>query len=148
MNTERLSVHELRARYGEAKRTRKRSINLSSDVQWGLGAKVPKPSKYGNKRVRVDGYDFDSKAEAKRYAELRLLQRAGNIKTLSVHPRFPLEVNGVVVTVYEGDFQYWLDGTHSVVEDVKGSPTRLFKLKEKMMKAAYPSIELRIIPVK
>ena len=39
-------------------------------------------TKYKNKKVSVDGIEFDSKLEANRYCELKLLQRANEIKNL------------------------------------------------------------------
>ena len=43
--------------------------------------KKPRKSKYGNIKTRVDGILFDSKKEAKRYLELKLLEKAGRIVT-------------------------------------------------------------------
>jgi IS30 family transposase len=99
-------------------------------------------SKYGNRAVEIDGYRFASKAEAWRYQELRIMERAGAIRNLEVHPRYPLVVNKVVVGHYEADFTYQQgeDGAlETVVEDVKSPPTRtaLYRLKRKMMLAEY-----------
>lgn len=52
----------------------------------------PKPSKYGNEPVWIDGIRFDSKAEGKRYAELKLLQAAGEIAELKFQPKFKMTV--------------------------------------------------------
>ena len=48
-------------------------------------------SKYGSRKVRVDGLSFDSQAEANRYAELLLLAQAGEIADLRVHPSWVLQ---------------------------------------------------------
>ena len=48
-------------------------------------------SKYNAKRVKRDGYTFDSKAEAKRYWELKQLEKAQEIAFLEVHPKFILQ---------------------------------------------------------
>lgn len=96
-------------------------------------------SKYGAVKTELDGITFDSKAEAKRYAELRILARAGLISDLKLQPKFPLEVNGLVVATYIADFSY-RDGTQGVVvEDVKSAPTRtdVYLLKKKLMKALH-----------
>ena len=95
-------------------------------------------SKYRNKRVTLDGYRFDSQAEARRYQELRLLHQAGEIEELLVHPKFKLVVNGVLICTYTADFQYRENG-EKVVEDVKSKPTITYsyKLKKKLMKAVY-----------
>jgi len=63
---------------------------------------------------------MDSKAEAKRYAELRLMERYNDIGALEVHPRFPCTVNGVLVCTYIADFAY-VDRSGRVIEDVKGN---------------------------
>lgn len=42
----------------------------------------PKKSKYGAVKTEVDGIMFDSKREASRYQELRLLEQAGEIANL------------------------------------------------------------------
>ena len=46
--------------------------------------------KYGNRKVTVDGVVFDSKREAARYKELKLLQEAGEIKGLQMQVPFEL----------------------------------------------------------
>ena len=48
-------------------------------------------SKYGAIRTTVDGVTFASKAEARRYAELKLLEQAGEIKGLELQPKFDIE---------------------------------------------------------
>lgn len=94
-------------------------------------------SKYGAVRTEVDGISFASKKEARRYGELKLLQRAGKIENLSLQPRFPLVVNGLKVCTYVGDFLYGIPGDASslVVEDAKGFKTPEYKLKAKLFKA-------------
>lgn len=101
-------------------------------------AEIPqkKPSKYRNKKVRADGYTFDSKAEHKRYEQLVLLERAKLITELGIHVRFPIVVNGQKVCVYESDFVYFDAGGKQIVEDVKGVRTALYQLKKKLMRAA------------
>ena len=91
-------------------------------------------SKYGAQRTQIDGITFDSKAEAARYADLRLLSRAGEISDLTLQPEFPFEVNGQRVFTYQADFSYRQDGA-LVIEDVKGFDTRMSKLKRKIIEA-------------
>lgn len=113
------------------------------------------PNKYGAKRVQVDGIWFDSKAEARRYGTLKMLEKAKNskIRDLKTHPKFELWANGVLICIYTLDFQYTeIDGYNNslgiIVEDVK-SPTTAkkadYKLRVKLFKANYPSIEFREI---
>ena len=47
-------------------------------------------SKFGAKKVERDGHKFDSKHEAGRYTELKLLQRAGKITDLRLQVPFLL----------------------------------------------------------
>lgn len=47
-----------------------------------------KKNKYSNKKVTIDGITFDSKKEANRYCELKLLQRAGKIKNLQMQVKY------------------------------------------------------------
>lgn len=97
-------------------------------------------AKYHNKKVTIDGIKFDSKAEGKRYQELKLLERAGEITCLQVHPMFRLldghDWNGVHYrpVSYYADFSYYEHESGKVViEDVKGVETAVFRLKLKML---------------
>lgn len=95
-------------------------------------------SKYHNSHVVEDGITFDSKAEARRYQELKLLQAAGEIKHLECQPRYPLIVNGVRVGEYRGDFRYTVTATDRIVtEDVKGCRTQVYALKKRLVEALY-----------
>lgn len=87
--------------------------------------------KYGAVATVVDGIRFASKKEAKRYTELKLLEKAGHITNLKRQVRYKLQME----TVYVADFEYeWKHGEGHVVEDVKGYATREFKRKAKLMK--------------
>jgi len=94
-------------------------------------------NKYNARKVMIDGITFDSQREAARYQELKLLERAGEITWLEVHPSFELlpcfAYNGKRerATHYEADFQYQQNGK-VIVEDVKGISTEAFRLKRKM----------------
>jgi hypothetical protein len=102
-------------------------------------------SKYRNVRTAGGGITFASKAEAKRYGELKLLERAKQISDLELQPWFQLMVADVVVSNYVGDFKYFERG-RGVVEDVKGVQTDAFKIKWALAKALLPHIDWRIIP--
>ncbi len=107
-------------------------------------------NKYRNKKVQVDMYVFDSIAESRRYKELKLLERAGEISNLTLQPRFLLQEgfkkNGKTYrkVEYIADFLYVQKGKR-IVEDVKGIQTDVFKLKHKLFEKKYPDLELRII---
>ena len=96
--------------------------------------------KYGNKKTVVDGITFDSKKEATRFAELQLLQRAGEIFDLQRQVPFtliPKQVrDGKTIErpcVYKADFVYKdKDGTE-IVEDTKGMRTKEYVIKRKLM---------------
>lgn len=98
-------------------------------------------NKFKAVRVTLDGISFASKKEARRYGELKLLEKAGDICNLITHPRYKIEVGGTPVCTYVGDFQYEdiALGSSIVWEDVKGykkGPAYdLFKLKKALMKA-------------
>ncbi len=133
-------------------------------------AAASKPSKYRNVRVEVDGITFDSKREAHRYQELKLMQHSGQIRDLRWQPRYTLfaltldradvrDANAgtvsqrrQVVCEYVADFDYLAPdvvGDHfmwrTVVEDVKSPTTRrkeVYRLKRKLFEAQY-GIQIR-----
>lgn len=80
--------------------------------------------KYNNKKVIVDGMKFDSIQEGKRFVELKLRQRVGDISSLVCHPKFDLQPsfkkNGKIIQAitWSADFSYWFEGKR-VIEDVK-----------------------------
>ena len=101
-------------------------------------------SKYHACKTVVDGITFDSKKEAKRYAELKLLERGGAIKDLRRQVRYELipsfDVDGKHYrpTCYIADFTYVDAKTgKEVVEDVKGVRTDTYRLKAKMFAWRY-----------
>lgn len=92
-------------------------------------------TKYNAKKVKLDGYTFDSKAEAKRYSELCLLRKVRAIDQFEIHPKFPIVINGVKVCTVILDFQYWDESLRTTVyEDVKGVDTPMSRLKRKLLK--------------
>lgn len=102
-------------------------------------------TKYNNKKITVDGQIFDSKKEASRYEELRILEKAGEIKDLRTQVKFKLipaqrdEATGKVIErecSYKADFVYEEDGK-TVVEDVKGFRTKEYIIKRKLMLYQY-----------
>ena len=107
-------------------------------------------NKYRNKKVQVNMYVFDSIAESRRYKELKLLEQAGKIQNLELQPHFLLQEafkkNGKTYRKIEyiADFKY-IENIKTIVEDVKGLQTDVFKLKHKLFEKKYPELELRII---
>ena len=116
-------------------------------------------SKYGARKVRYNGIIFDSQKEARRYAELRLLERAGKIRNLEMQKSFELipaqyktvatgevyqrgdkkgqpKLKSVCVenaVTYIADFAYIDEKGYSVVEDTKGFKTKDYIIKRKLM---------------
>jgi len=112
--------------------------------------------KYNARKTTIDGYTFDSAAEARRYGALKLLEKSGDILHLKVHPKFELQAafvdntgSKVRAIFYEGDFEYVEEPyARMVVEDVKGVETAVFKLKSKIFRRQYPEYDFRVIPSK
>lgn len=96
--------------------------------------------KYGNKRTEVDGITFDSKKEAERWCELKLMERAGVISGLvrqmpiTLLPAQRNEKGKVIErpVKYIADFMYTEDGK-TVIEDAKGVRTKEYIIKRKLM---------------
>lgn len=106
-------------------------------------------NKYHNKKIRIDGHDFDSKKEAKRYTELKLLQQAQLITDLQMQVRYKVldgfKKNGktYLPITYIADFVYYdkfLKKT--VVEDTKGYRTEVYKIKKKLFESRYKELEI------
>jgi hypothetical protein len=97
------------------------------------------PRKYGNKTVTIGGEKFDSAKEARRYGELVLLEKAGQVSDLKRQVKYELipsqKVGGKVVErpcTYVADFVYTENG-ETVVEDTKGFRTKDYIIKRKLM---------------
>ncbi len=102
-------------------------------------------------RRTMDGILFASKMEMDRYSQLKLLEKAGEIRDLQLQPRFELqpafERNGkhYQAITYVGDFAYHDCQTKKrVVEDVKGFSTPVFLIKQRLFHFKH-NMELRII---
>lgn len=91
-------------------------------------------------RRTMDGILFASQKEMKRYAELKMLVRAGEISDLSLQPKFEVEANGELYCTYTADFSYReKDGT-LVVEEVKSTGTAkdaAYKLRKRAAELAF-----------
>lgn len=109
--------------------------------------------KYHSKKTVIDGITFDSKKEANRYSELKLLERCGAISNLElqkVYELIPAQYefyerygkNGNRLKdgkrclerscIYKADFVY-IENGKTVVEDVKGFRTDEYKITRKNM---------------
>lgn len=106
-------------------------------------------SKYRNRRTEVDGVLFDSKGEAQRWQELRLLEQAGEIRDLRRQVKFVLQDAFVAAGTREREIAYIADfvyseGSTTVVEDFKGVKTAVFKIKRKLLLFRYKTIVFRV----
>jgi len=116
-----------------------------------------KRNKYNATKTEQDSITFDSQKELKRYNELKLLEKSGQIQELQVHPKFVLQEafqkHGIVhrMITYYADFMYVENGI-CVVEDVKAYDkkkqeyllTDVFKIKRKLFEKKYPHLTIRI----
>lgn len=107
-------------------------------------------TKYHNKKIEIDGKIFDSRKEARRYRELKILERAGEIYDLQTQVKFVLiptqreaDTIGKMGGIHKGkvierecayiaDFVYMENGK-TVVEDTKGCKTKDYIIKRKLM---------------
>jgi hypothetical protein len=101
-------------------------------------------TKYGSKKVEIDGHVFDSKIEAKYYEQLKWLQANKQILFFRIQPRYLLQEafrkggQHHRKIEYIADFEvHHLDGTIEVV-DVKGMITTDFAIKRKLFEFKYP----------
>lgn len=108
-------------------------------------------SKYKAIKTVQDGIEFDSKKEAERYSELKLLEKAGRIEDIQLQVKFELQPafeflgKKIKAINYIADFVYFDKRTkQKVVEDVKGMKTPVYKLKKKMFEYHY-KIEIKEI---
>ena len=103
---------------------------------------ISRGRKFGNRKTEIDGITFDSKKEARRFAELRLLERTGEISNLQIQVPYELiptqrdEKTGKVIeraVTYKADFVYNRRDGSLVVEDTKGVRTDVYMIKRKLM---------------
>lgn len=105
-------------------------------------------TKYRAQSVMVDGERFASQGEYRRWCDLRLLERAGQIKSLERQVSFPLEIEGRPVLIrssgfpngrkakYTADFRYTENGV-SVVEEYKGFDTAESRFRRAVAEAIH-----------
>ena len=101
---------------------------------------TPQKPKYNNVKESYGNIKFDSKKERERFEELIFMREQGLISNLKLQHNFTLregyttpEGERIRGTVYKADFTYYDDRGNFIIEDVKGVPTDVYKLKKKMM---------------
>ncbi len=122
-------------------------------IEW-FNKQPHKRNKFNARKVKADGYTFDSGAEYRRYCELKLLLGAGEISELDVYPKFELQPKFKDHTgktekaiTYKADFGYLENGV-CVVEDVKGgkaTQTPRFRVIVRLFKFKFRDIDFRIV---
>ncbi len=118
-------------------------------------------NKYKSKKVEVDGIVFDSKKEAKRYHELILLEKAGEIQNLQMQVKYvliPAQREPDIIgkrggikpgKLIEKECSYYADFVYqenekTIVEDTKGMRTKDYIIKRKLMLYVH---KIRIIEI-
>lgn len=121
-----------------------RSSAVGSKPQIDTGAGAGKKNKFSAQRVELDGISFDSKKEARRWSELRMLERAGEVRGLERQVRIDLiGQNGPLKTRTGRAMHITVDfsyedrrlGWAKVYEDAKGIPTRDYEVRRAVAEA-------------
>lgn len=92
--------------------------------------------KYRNKRCELDGFKFDSLMERNYYIDLKLRQRAGEIDSITIHPKWSITLAGrkICTVVLDFSFRDVKTGCKHYI-DVKGMDTPVSRLKRKLLEA-------------
>lgn len=105
-------------------------------------------SKYGAKKIVIDGITFDSKDEGKYYEYLKKLKAQDKILNFELQPKYELQPSfkkyGKThrAITYAPDFLiYHLDGSEELI-DVKGTETQQGNMRRKMFDYKYPDLKL------
>ena len=132
------------------------------------GTTPAKKSKYNNDKVILGAVTFDSKAEAKRYSQLK---GDPDVQTIEVHPVYEIfpavrkclnckEIFSKQITKcphcgrklltyqaikYIADFKVIYQDGRIEIEDVKGVETAEFRLKRKLFEAAFPDLSIKVV---
>lgn len=116
----------------------------------------PRKNKYGAICTVVDGIRFHSKHEAKTYANLKLLERAGQITSLKIQHKFAIQFGGIAVKIRSKgypngravnhyiDFTYFDENGKFVAIDAKGVDVDVAKLKRALVEAIY-GFEIKLV---
>lgn len=98
-------------------------------------------SKYNNRKVRCFGEIFDSMLECERYKYLKALEQQKVISNLQRQVKYvllPSQKDSKTRKTIEREITYLADfvyekGSQTIVEDVKGTKTDVYKIKRKLM---------------
>jgi hypothetical protein len=121
-------------------------------LAWRDNPRQKQTRKYANEPTEIDGVKFDSRAEAKRWCDLQILQRTGHIRDLQRQVRYVLVPRQIRPSggverekAYVADFVY-TDGRtgRTVVEDVKGAEPAIWGWKRALMLHVH-GIEVQVV---
>lgn len=113
--------------------------------------RTPRRSKYGAVKVEIDGTKYDSRKEARRGEELKMLSRSGVISDLRFQVKFTLQDGftrdgkKIRAIEYVADAVYIEDGK-TIVEDTKSAITQKkesYRIKKKLFLYRYPDLTFR-----
>jgi hypothetical protein len=116
---------------------------LSTEAEERLGLRSSGESKYRARKCTIHTPPHASQKECRRYCELALLEKAGEIRHLRQQVRYILDSAASkkerdMVYVADFCFEELLGGTWSpVVVDVKGFRTKGYLLKKRWMRQRY-----------
>ena len=109
-------------------------------------------NKYRNKKIKINGQEFDSQLEYMRYCQLKILERAKEIKDLQrqvifeLQPKYKKGNKTIRAINYIADFVYIDAETgQKIIEDTKGFKNDVYKLKKKLFEYIYKDLEIREI---
>lgn len=104
---------------------------------------ISKNSKYHNKKINVNGINYDSIHEYDRHMYLKILEKNGEISNLRFHDKKDIIILQEYPKItYEPDFCYDIGDIH-IIEDVKGVQTKEFRLKKKIIIAKIINKEIK-----
>lgn len=110
--------------------------------------KQKRRNKYGNRKTTVRGITFDSEREARRYCELVMLEKSGEITALSTQVKFILAPSVKIKGKTKPALRYYADFTYRdkkgdlIIEDSKGHASDAYKIKRHLMMSEF-GIEIR-----
>lgn len=106
-------------------------------------------NKYRNKKIVIDGIEFDSRLEVNRYCQLKILERAREIKDLRrqvefiIQPSYKKNNKTIRAIKYIADFVYYdVKKKKTIIEDTKGFKNEVYRIKKKIFEYKYPELEI------
>ena len=97
---------------------------------------MTRKNKYNARKVTINGKTCDSLIEGRKYSELLLCEKQGEISSLELHPRYPIIIDDKKICTVVLDFEFYDNVTKSTrFIDVKGVYTSESKLRHKLLSA-------------